>query len=211
MFRSTTAVRALRVHFPKASGSIQRWVRSYPMAWYLDISPPTDAFSADVQSDFPLRTSGTASDISYDPASEDCIAVVKSWISSCRQQHPTCGSFLSTPLPRRVVDVGSHGTEPVLRLYETEGEQAPYIALSHCWGTEQNYTTTTSTLRQRCAGLDWGLLPKTFKDAVTLSRKLAIPYVWIDSVCIVQDDKYAPSFRDFDTILVRTTHSLSVT
>jgi hypothetical protein len=31
-------------------------------------------------------------------------------------------------------------------------------------------------------------LPKTYQDAVFLTRKLGIPYIWIDSLCIVQDD-----------------------
>lgn len=32
-------------------------------------------------------------------------------------------------------------------------------------------------------------LPKTFRDAVTFARGMGIGYLWIDSLCILQDDR----------------------
>src|SRR5438034_1924444 len=32
-------------------------------------------------------------------------------------------------------------------------------------------------------------LPKTFQDAVLLTRALGVRYLWIDSLCIIQDDE----------------------
>jgi hypothetical protein len=37
--------------------------------------------------------------------------------------------------------------------------------------------------------IPWNQLSKTFQDAITITRKLGIQYIWIDSLCIVQDDK----------------------
>lgn len=88
------------------------------------------------------------------------------------------------------MDVGTRETEFAIRLYQTAGEHAPYIALSHCWGTQREYITNIATLEERLSGLDWNSLPKSFQDVVYLARKLNIQYVWIDSLCIVQDDKY---------------------
>lgn len=63
------------------------------------------------------------------------------------------------------------------------------MTLSHCWGRTQFITTTRDTLKQRIAGIALTDLSKTFKDAVSLTRKLGIRYLWIDSLCIIQKDK----------------------
>lgn len=38
------------------------------------------------------------------------------------------------------------------------------------------------------ACINWEDLPKTFQDAIVVVRSLGINYLWIDSLCIVQDD-----------------------
>lgn len=42
--------------------------------------------------------------------------------------------------------------------------------------------------------LNWSLMPKTFQHAIIVARELAIRYVWIDSLCIIQDD-----LKDWET------------
>jgi Heterokaryon incompatibility protein (HET) len=37
------------------------------------------------------------------------------------------------------------------------------------------------------AGISLGDLPQTFRDAIEVARRLNIPYIWIDSLCIIQD------------------------
>jgi hypothetical protein len=67
------------------------------------------------------------------------------------------------------------------------GDQAQYVALSHCWGGAQLLATTTVTLGKRKEGIPMASLPKTFYDAVITTRKLGFDYLWIDSLCIIQD------------------------
>ena len=76
------------------------------------------------------------------------------------------------------------------RLFCTQGERAEYLALSHCWGTEQNFVTTAATLSEREQGIEWADLPKTFQDSIIIARMLGFLYIWIDSLCILQDDRY---------------------
>lgn len=75
-------------------------------------------------------------------------------------------------------------------LYESEGGSGRYTALSHCWGKMQIIRTTKDTIEQMKQSIPWASLSKTFQDAITLTRKLGVQYIWIDSLCIVQDDKY---------------------
>jgi hypothetical protein len=68
------------------------------------------------------------------------------------------------------------------------GVDVDYIALSHCWG-ENDCRMTRSNLTAMLESIEFESLPKTFQDAITVARKLGVPYVWIDSLCIIQDDK----------------------
>lgn len=64
-----------------------------------------------------------------------------------------------------------------------------YIALSHCWGQNLPITTESETLRKRTRGIQWDELPLLFQDAVIISHRLGVQYLWIDALCILQNDK----------------------
>ncbi|KAG4431568.1 hypothetical protein IFR05_012943 [Cadophora sp. M221] len=69
-------------------------------------------------------------------------------------------------------------------------EKAQYITLSHCWGNNSATTTTTGkTIAQHYRSISLAKLPKTFREAVEIIRALGFRYLWIDSLCIIQDDK----------------------
>lgn len=73
---------------------------------------------------------------------------------------------------------------------ESSGQKGQYAALSYCWGSPDDIPppkTTSDNLAERLAGLRMEELPRTFRDALTLSYKLGIQYLWIDSLCILQD------------------------
>jgi hypothetical protein len=74
-------------------------------------------------------------------------------------------------------------------LYEECGELAPYITLSHCWGRISMMKTTKANYNQRRAGMRLSQFPATFQDTIQIARALHIQYVWIDSLCIFQDDQ----------------------
>ena len=114
-----------------------------------------------------------------------CFELIAGWIRQCKENHSACENAPPSPLPTRVIDVRC-GREP--RLYETHGEQDYFVALSHCWGKSQINTTTKATFEQRKQCIPFNSLSKTFQDAVTVTRQLRFSYLWIDSLCIIQDD-----------------------
>ncbi|KAL2142510.1 hypothetical protein VTI28DRAFT_1067 [Corynascus sepedonium] len=133
--------------------------------------------------------------IDADPLSDPSFSVVSSFLRNCEDQH---GSACGTPagedgwMPTRLLDVnpGSEG-QIGLREYETleSAEDRRYVALSHCWGPDGTpLTTTRETLPLRKRGIAIRELPKTFRDAVVMTQRLGVRYLWIDSLCIVQDD-----------------------
>ncbi|KAF1829293.1 HET-domain-containing protein [Decorospora gaudefroyi] len=72
----------------------------------------------------------------------------------------------------------------------TPGSKGQYIALSYCWGQHLPYTTTTTSLptHQTEGGIKYAHMPKALQDAVFLVRYLGKRYLWVDCLCIVQDD-----------------------
>ncbi|KAL2674101.1 hypothetical protein Neosp_012547 [[Neocosmospora] mangrovei] len=124
---------------------------------------------------------------------EETFEFLRSQIRECYYTHchqgtcpPPTGGFA----PRRVIRIDGSTNPPSLRLYAPEvGEEVQWCALSYCWGGQnQNVMTTLATLQERCDGIDFGSLPKTLQDAITTTHRIEIQYIWIDSLCIVQDD-----------------------
>lgn len=98
-------------------------------------------------------------------------------------------------LPHRVLNVdGMGGDEDFICLIETEngGATMPgqYVALSHRWPVNptEHFMTTKEVIEQRKRKIKLTDLPANYRDAVIVTRTLGLKYLWIDSLCIVQDD-----------------------
>ncbi|KAF2092299.1 HET-domain-containing protein, partial [Saccharata proteae CBS 121410] len=90
-------------------------------------------------------------------------------------------------LPTRVIDVEASDS-PNVRLCEPNCLRERYIALSYCWGHSQPLVATLETLESLRAGIAMDILPQTFQDAIKVTRSLGVRYLWIDALCIIQDD-----------------------
>ncbi|KAL9088433.1 MAG: hypothetical protein Q9165_006157 [Trypethelium subeluteriae] len=64
-----------------------------------------------------------------------------------------------------------------------------YACLSYCWGKSRPFVTTTSNRAQRADGFAIDDLPATLRDAVYFTRNLGLRYLWVDALCILQDDR----------------------
>ncbi|KAF1351493.1 HET-domain-containing protein, partial [Lizonia empirigonia] len=65
-----------------------------------------------------------------------------------------------------------------------------YACLSHCWGPKgPTLKLNSDTMTALTAGICVDRLPKTFQDAVVLCLNLGIQYLWIDALCILQDNE----------------------
>ena len=114
---------------------------------------------------------------------------IERWLDKCNTIHSTCWTDTPKQLPTRVLDVGQDG-DAFVRLYETSGESERYICLSHCWGGYKSHVMTTSkTIAQNLRGIDMKSLPASFRDVAMIARRFGIRFLWIDSLCIIQDDR----------------------
>ena len=92
-------------------------------------------------------------------------------------------------MPTRVLDLGESGTQRFISLHQPDSNDvSAYAALSYCWGGPQTCTTTNANLSRRLRSIPASELPQTITDAVTVTRKLGIRYLWVDALCIIQDN-----------------------
>ncbi|KAK3358206.1 heterokaryon incompatibility protein-domain-containing protein [Lasiosphaeria hispida] len=126
---------------------------------------------------------------STNPGSEDAFQFALAYLDECLDGlHDLCPTAEPGPLPKRVLKLcedDAHAEE--VNLQESNGEVAIYAALSHCWGGMQPIKATTKNLAGLLGRVPWGQLPKVFQDAIRVCRRLGVFYLWIDSLCILQD------------------------
>lgn len=96
-------------------------------------------------------------------------------------------------------------------MYISSGEEGRYIAPSHSWGGVPFMKTETSIFSKVQSSIPFAALPKNFKDAITVARAINIHYIWIDSLCILRDDrvdweigssKMASIYQNSDVVLI---------
>lgn len=121
--------------------------------------------------------------INIDPVSEGSLSWAKSRIGECLNQHSGCPGPSTTQLPKRVIQIVDQDNLKI-----TAGEEiGSYTALSYCWGGPQLFGTSTDTFAKMGEGFKTSELPQTLQDAVRLTSELGIEYLWVDSLCIIQD------------------------
>ena len=113
---------------------------------------------------------------------------VGGWIKQCLSSHTSCDINHQTQAPTRVLDPASDSTGGSIRLVQPDGTIGRYAALSHCWGAARPLTTLTASLASHMQGIEIQRLPQMFQEVVDTLRRLRIRYLWIDTLCIVQDD-----------------------
>jgi hypothetical protein len=111
------------------------------------------------------------------------LAEAKRQLSLCERSHDACSSkFLD--LPQRVIEVDHQ--PPRLRV-TAKGECGRYTALSYCWGSQPQATTTSLNFESMQEGFTVSSLARSLQDAISVTRKLGIKYLWVDALCILQD------------------------
>lgn len=125
-----------------------------------------------------------------DLGSPETLRLAGGWLKDCTSQHPGCCAASGHFRPRRLIDTTRCGADEVVKLdTDTAIVDLPYLTLSYCWGGDQKGKTLQANLISRMHGFNLRDQPKTIQDAVAVTRALGIRFVWVDSLCIVQDDE----------------------
>jgi hypothetical protein len=142
------------------------------------------------------NTSDTSRMVIGNPGSAQTFSTIRSWIDVCNRTHQHCnpnyGRWFNkdqpTILPKRVISISTLDGCCKAKLLTSVGSHGRYLTLSHCWGDSKWQGATKATMDALSENIDLGSIPKTFHDAIVATSKLEVPYLWIDTLCILQDD-----------------------
>ncbi|KAL8299189.1 hypothetical protein RB594_008449 [Gaeumannomyces avenae] len=133
------------------------------------------------------------------PASAQTFAWMKRCLDYCREHHEKCRRIWESrrllDMPLRLLEVGTVDT-PVAYLRVTKPEEMENYAIpSYAWGTGAEahaidaIKTNRANLHERLEkGMRLSTLPRTLQDLIIVTQQLGLRYLWIDALCIVQDD-----------------------
>ena len=110
------------------------------------------------------------------------------WLSDCTENHK-CYSVKTKPvLPTRIIAINME-QDGDARIMLGNGRRGDYFALSYCWGAGTHpHSLTTRNRQQYMTSLPIYDLPNTLANAINITRRLGLQFLWIDALCIVQDD-----------------------
>jgi hypothetical protein len=115
------------------------------------------------------------------------LKLARSGLEACRN-HEKCIQNQESFAPTRLIRVEEHPSSPVRICHHTVlNAHPPYAALSYVWGSTQEHVLTQETLHAKSASVDQDKLPQTIRDAIEVTRALGLLYLWVDSLCIIQD------------------------
>lgn len=143
----------------------------------------------------PLYNMQKETTLSRDTSSDKCLSWAKAQLDKCVKHHKQCGATTSDFLPTRLIDVQPLGSDGDVVLCNGSDIPAgsPYVALSHCWGpngkNEIKCRTLSGNISSQLQQIPWSSLSQTFQDAVDFTRRLGMRFLWIDCICIIQEDK----------------------
>jgi hypothetical protein len=128
----------------------------------------------------------TARPLQHEINSDQAFERITQWLQLCAA-HPECAPSVESPLPTRLIELGTKQTGGSIRLSSTKGSHGKYAALSYCWGSRQPGVTMKSNLKDRMLSIDASELSKTVQEAITITQRLGFQYLWVDAICIIQD------------------------
>lgn len=138
----------------------------------------------DVDPPRPLR----ARDVAAASGPDVLVDILKSWLGTCKENHEQCRQLRSTKVPAdlrlRLIDVE-------LWCLVRAPQDSSYAALSYVWGTSPTVQTLKANVAEFSVegSLRAAALPTTIASAIKLVKAMGLRYIWVDALCIVQDDK----------------------
>ncbi|KAK3381792.1 heterokaryon incompatibility protein-domain-containing protein [Podospora didyma] len=125
------------------------------------------------------------------------IALAKRWVTDCVANHDSCKTKDGW-YPTRLLEIGQRGSsEQSVRLIETNVTSLTgnYMTLTHRWGSADQLTLTVSSYPRMLEGIPVALLPPLFRDVIFVTQELGVHHIWIDSLCIIQDQHDAEDWH----------------
>jgi hypothetical protein len=134
--------------------------------------------------------------LSLDNIDHRTIPQIRNWLQTCQREHMRCKTaHLSEPIHNvgtfRLIHIGTK-SNPKVHLSSTEDMESwpKYTTLSHRWTSATRTTRLLwSNIEKYFVDIDTDMWPAVYKQALYVTREIEVRYLWVDSICIVQDSK----------------------
>ncbi|KAI4641427.1 uncharacterized protein J4E78_010399 [Alternaria triticimaculans] len=148
------------------------------------------------RSDYPMRLRPDLA--TYNEAKILPIVLIKSWLHTCEGEHEVCRSDPANELDMSLylIDV----VEECITLKPVSNVR--YIALSYVWGNVKSTNLTSGNMeelqkpRSLSSGSNVATVPQTIRDAIRLTADLDVRYLWVDCLCLIQNDPNLSFYLD---------------
>lgn len=124
-------------------------------------------------------------------SSESSFDLVRAWLKHCVEDHVKCNLQASSHRPRRLLDIATKDGPEMVKVVDGPDvdPKTTYLTLSYSWGGIEPFMLTTENYKACRSGIAISKLPKTYRDAIFITRRLGLRYLWIDSMCMKQLDR----------------------
>lgn len=116
--------------------------------------------------------------------SDECLERCRVWLQDCLESHSECHHSLPSKVPTRLIEIMNPRE---IRLVEPTNK-VHYFVLSYCWGGSDVLKSTTESLAAFKSSIPFDQLALTIQDAIGVAYRLGSRFLWVDSLCILQDD-----------------------
>ncbi|KAF4469774.1 hypothetical protein FALBO_3328 [Fusarium albosuccineum] len=107
------------------------------------------------------------------------------WLEECTRKHDLCRPVDPAFRPTRLIQI--LGADKVKLILPAEEHSGPYVAFSHCWGGVEALKLRRHDLSRFRTGLGINELPASYQEAISICPSMNLYFIWIDSLCIIQD------------------------
>ncbi|KAH7398591.1 heterokaryon incompatibility protein-domain-containing protein [Pyrenochaeta sp. MPI-SDFR-AT-0127] len=116
------------------------------------------------------------------------LAVARRWIDRCQNHHALCNLAIDVWYPTRLLHIDRKTRKIRLIISSIDHPSGRYVTLSHRWENPMRTKLLSSTMAKMRNEITASSLPQSFQDAIIITHHLGISYLWIDALCIKQDE-----------------------
>lgn len=135
----------------------------------------------------------STTELDRNTASQQSWNLILHWLRECQEDHDMCRIINPVQwLPTRLLDIGCDNSLTIKLFIPSEHPEMldqPYVTLSHCWGKGKILRLLQENIESMKNEILIESLPKTFQETIVIARRLKQRFLWIDSLCIIQDSE----------------------
>jgi serine/threonine protein kinase len=111
------------------------------------------------------------------------------WLRICQYSHRSCSQPQSGFLPRFLLEIDGKQSARLICTSTVSISDTRYVALSYMWGPSPQLRLSKANKELLHQAVDVRSLAGPVESAIAFVGKVGLKYLWVDTLCIVEDDE----------------------